>query len=207
MAEPLTILVVDDDPSVVTAARGLLSRRGHRIEAVFKAMDAIARIRAGGVDAVLMDVWMPEVDGLSALEEIAGLPNAPRVVLMSGDIDARVEAAVTAGKALACLEKPIDFEVANTLLSGEAPERPLDVRPRQTGSALGAIASQILTRGTAFVDGAPQLPAGTPVSLILDVNGKEPLLLLGVADPAVRLAGKRGLGLKIAALTDAQHET
>lgn len=207
MPDPLTILVVDDDPSVVTAARGLLSRRGARIEAVFNAMDAIARIRAGGIDAVLMDVWMPEVDGLSALDEIVRLPRAPRVVLMSGDIDARVEAAVQAGKAIASLQKPIDFELANTLLSNTAPARPLDLRPQETGAALGALASQILTRGAAFLEGAPQLPAGTPVSLILEHGGAEPLLLLGVADPTLRAAGKRGLGLKVAPLTSAQQET
>ncbi len=207
MAEPITILVVDDDPSVVTAARGLLARRGSRIESVFKGLDAIARIRAGGIDAVLMDVWMPEVDGLSALDEIVRLQNPPRVVLMSSNIDARVEAAVNAGKALACLQKPVDFELANTLLSGAAPERPLDLRPQETGAALGTLASNILTRGAAFLEGAPQLPAGSPVSLIIEHGGKEPLLLLGVADPSMRIAGKRGLGLKIADLTSAQQET
>ncbi|HCF58425.1 MAG TPA: hypothetical protein DFS52_10580, partial [Myxococcales bacterium] len=94
------ILIVDDDPALVRAARGLLARRDCHVEAVFSGLDAVARVRAGGIDAVLLDVWMPEVDGLSVLDELSRLPNPPRTVLMSGNVDDRVEAAVAAGRAL-----------------------------------------------------------------------------------------------------------
>ena len=78
MKAPLHILIVDDDPALVSAARALLARRGCLLDAVFSGLDAVARVRAGGIDAVLMDVWMPEVNGLSALEEISRLPSPPR---------------------------------------------------------------------------------------------------------------------------------
>ncbi|HEY3447423.1 MAG TPA: response regulator [Myxococcales bacterium] len=202
---PLNVLVVDDDPALVSAARALLARRGCRLDAVFSGLDAVARVRAGGIDAVLMDVWMPEVDGLSALEEICRLPNPPRVVLMSGHIDQKVEAAVLQGRAIACLPKPVDFDLALTLLSGEAPETPLQLRIALDPTDLTGFAAQVLSRGTAVVEAAPQLPTGTAVSLVVElVSGQ--VTLVGVAEASVRPTGKRGLGLKFAELTEAQQQ-
>ena len=206
MRAPLNVLIVDDDPALVSAARALLSRRGCHLDAVFSGLDAVARVRAGGIDAVLMDVWMPEVDGLSALEEISRLPNPPRVVLMTGHLDAKIEDAVAMGGALACLPKPVDFDLALTLLAGEAPERPLQLRAALEPPALVVFAAQALQRGCACLDDAPQLPPGTPISLVLELPAGQ-LTLVGVADPAVRPAGKRGLGLKLADLTEAQQRS
>lgn len=202
---PLNVLVVDDDPALVSAARALLARRGCRFDAVFSGLDAVARVRAGGIDAVLMDVWMPEVDGLSALEEIGRLPNPPRVVLMSGHIDQKVEDAVTRGRALACLPKPVDFDVALTLLAGEAPQKPLQLRVALDPTDLASFSAQALSRGTVLIEHAPQLPPGSAVSLTIEL-ASGPLTLVGVADPSVRPAGKRGLGLKLAVLTTAQEQ-
>lgn len=199
------VLVVDDDPALVSAARALLARRGCHLDAVFSGLDAVARVRAGGIDAVLMDVWMPEVDGLSALEEIGRLPNPPRVVLMSGHIDQKVEAAVLEGRAIACLLKPVDFDLAFTLLSGEAPETPLRLRVALDPADLTVFAAHVLSRGTAVVESAPQLPSGSPVSLAVVLPSGQ-LTLVGVADASVRPAGKRGLGLKLAELTEAQAQ-
>jgi CheY-like chemotaxis protein len=205
MREPLNILVVDDDPALAAAARALLSRRNCHLEAVFSGLDAVARLRAGGIDAVLLDVGMPEVDGLSVLAEIERLPNPPRVVLMSSGIDAKVDAAVAAGRAVACLPKPVDFEMALVLLQGEAPEHPLQLVPRLDRAGLAGLASQMLVRGTVFLEGAPQLPPSTPVSLTLALPSGT-LTLLAMADAAARPAGKWGLGLRLSALTAPQQQ-
>jgi CheY-like chemotaxis protein len=205
MKSPLNVLIVDDDPALVSAARALLARRGCRLDAVFSGLDAVGRVRAGGIDAVLMDVWMPEVDGLSALEEICHLPSPPRVVLMSGHIDQKMEAAVAAGKAVACLPKPVDFDLAMALLAGEAPEHPVQLRTALDHGALLAFAHQALSRGSGFLEDAPQLPAGTAVSLVLELPSGQ-LTLVAVAEPSARPTGRRGLGVKLADLTDAQQQ-
>ena len=189
------ILIVDDDPALVRAARGLLARRDCHVEAVFSGLDAVARVRAGGIDAVLLDVWMPEVDGLSVLDELSRLPNPPRTVLMSGNVDDRVEAAVAAGRAL-----------AYTLLAGKAPDRPLQLQPELDRASLATFASQIVSRGTGFLESAPQLPPATPVSVAL-ATPEGALGLLAIADLAVRAAGKRGLGLRFAELTATQLQS
>ena len=201
---PLNILIVDDDPSLVNAARALLSRSDCHIEAVFSGLDAISRVRAGGIEAVLMDVWMPEVNGLSALEEIARLPHPPRVVMMTGAPDARVERAVEAGLAIACLSKPVDFHLALALLEGKAPKRPLQLAPALNGTELAALATGALARGTVFLESAPQLPNGSPLSLLLETPAGE-LPLLGAADPSARPAGRRGLGVRLVELTKTQQ--
>lgn len=205
MRPPLNVLIVDDDPALVSAARALLTRRGCRLDAVFSGLDAIARVRAGGINAVLMDVWMPEVDGLSALEEISRLPNPPRVVLMTGHIDAKIEDAVIEGHALACLPKPVDFDLALTLLAAEAPDRPLQLRVALEPAALTLFAAQAISRGSVFVEDAPQLPPGTAISLIVEMPSGQ-VTLVAVADPTARVAGRRGLGLKLADLTEAQQQ-
>jgi CheY-like chemotaxis protein len=205
MRAPLNVLIVDDDPALVSAARALLSRRGCRLDAVFSGLDAVARVRAGGIDAVLMDVWMPEVDGLSALEEISRLPNPPRVVLMTGHIDAKIEDAVARGAAIACLPKPVDFDLALTLLAGEAPEHPLQLRVALEPPSLSNFAAQALLRSSGFLEDAPQLPPGTAISLILELPTQQ-LTLVAVADPTARPAGRRGLGVRLAHLTEAQQQ-
>jgi CheY-like chemotaxis protein len=202
MHPPLHILVVDDDPALATAARALLSRRECHIDAVFSGIDAVARVRAGGIDALLLDVFMPEVDGLSVLDEIGRLSNPPRVVLMSGNPAVEVEQVVASGRALACLTKPVDFNLALALLLNEAPERPLQLKPELGPAELSAFAAAAV-RGTAFLEGAPQLPPKTVVSITLELPSGE-LELLAVSDPAARPAQRRGLGLRLAELTDAK---
>ncbi len=202
MHAPIHILVVDDDPALASAARALLSRKECHIDAVFSGLDAVARVRAGGIDALLLDVFMPEVDGLSVLDEIGRLPNPPRVVLMSGNPNADVEQAIAGGRALACLTKPVDFSLALTLLLNEAPERPLQLKPELEPAELTAFAAAAV-RGSAFLEGAPQLPPGTAVSLALDLPSGT-LDLLAVSDPAARPPMRRGLGLKLAELTEAK---
>ncbi len=202
MHPPLHILVVDDDPALATAARALLSRKECHIDAVFSGIDAVARVRAGGIDAMLLDVFMPEVDGLSVLDEIGRLSNPPRVVLMSGNPAVEVEHVVASGRALACLTKPVDFNLALALLLNQAPERPLQLRPELGATELSAFATTAV-RGTAFLEGAPQLPPKTVVSLTLDLPSGV-MELVAVSDPASRTVQRRGLGLRLADLTDAQ---
>ncbi len=206
MESPLHILLVDDDPALVSAGRAFLSRRGCHLDSAFSGLEAVARVREGGIDAVLLDVWMPDIDGLSTLEEISRLPNPPRVVLMSGHIDVKVEEAVSNGRALACLLKPVNFDLALTLLAGEAPDHPLSLRIALDLPSLLSFSHQALTRGLVFLDDAPQLPPQTPISLVLELPSGQ-LTLLGVADPAARPTGKRGLGLRLADLTEAQQQS
>jgi len=84
-----SVLVVDDDPSFGSLAARILRRAG--IEVVGIAVDAAtAVVMAWSLrpDAALVDVGLPDRDGVDLAHELAALPWRPRVVLISSDRDA-----------------------------------------------------------------------------------------------------------------------
>ena len=106
-----TILVVDDELGIRGLLSEILSDEGHTIELAENAAQArLARERLRP-DLVLLDIWMPDVDGITLLKEwgAAGQLSMP-VIMMSGHgtIDTAVEA--TKYGATAFLEKPITLQ-------------------------------------------------------------------------------------------------
>ena len=68
--EPLQILLAEDNPVNQKVVTGLLELRGHRIDIVTTGTDAISSIENNDYDAVLMDIEMPGMDGLTAIREL-----------------------------------------------------------------------------------------------------------------------------------------
>ena len=106
-----TILVVDDELGIRALLSEILSDEGHTIEVAENAAQARAARERMRPDLVLLDIWMPDVDGVTLLKEWggAGLLTMP-VIMMSGHgtIDTAVEA--TKFGAIAFLEKPITLQ-------------------------------------------------------------------------------------------------
>ena len=105
------ILVVDDELGIRDLLFEILNDEGHNVELAENAAEArAARLRARP-DLVLLDIWMPDTDGVSLLKEwaTAGLLSMP-VVMMSGH--ATIDTAVDATRigAFAFLEKPITLQ-------------------------------------------------------------------------------------------------
>ncbi|HZA50952.1 MAG TPA: sigma-54 dependent transcriptional regulator [Myxococcaceae bacterium] len=105
-----TILLVDDEKNILLTLKQALTLAGYQTELASSAQVALEVLSAKPVDAVLMDVKMPDMDGLTALERIAqSHPRIP-VIMMSGH--GTIETAVKATRtgALDFLEKPIGRE-------------------------------------------------------------------------------------------------
>ncbi|MDO8767278.1 MAG: response regulator [Burkholderiaceae bacterium] len=105
------ILVVDDELGIRDLLSEILSDEGHNVEVAENAAQArTARLRERP-DLVLLDIWMPDTDGVTLLKEwsSAGVLTMP-VIMMSGH--ATIDTAVEATKigALAFLEKPITLQ-------------------------------------------------------------------------------------------------
>jgi DNA-binding NtrC family response regulator len=106
-----TILVVDDELGIRALLSEILADEGHTIELAEDAAQARAcreRIRP---DLVLLDIWMPDVDGITLLKEWASTAQLTMPVIMMsghGTIDTAVEA--TKFGAIAFLEKPITLQ-------------------------------------------------------------------------------------------------
>lgn len=106
-----TILVVDDELGIRGLLSDILSDEGHTVEVAENAHEARELRERVRPDLVLLDIWMPDVDGITLLKEWAtnGQLTMP-VIMMSGHgtIDTAVEA--TKFGAMAFLEKPITMQ-------------------------------------------------------------------------------------------------
>jgi signal transduction histidine kinase len=87
---PLKVLVVDDNPVNRKVTLNLLKRLGHSAEAVEGGVQALEALAHQAYDAVLMDLQMPEMDGITATREIRSLPSIvqPSIVAFSADVQA-----------------------------------------------------------------------------------------------------------------------
>ncbi|HVH07876.1 MAG TPA: PAS domain S-box protein, partial [Myxococcota bacterium] len=102
------VLVVDDDEAVREIAHALLAREGFRIETVAGGREALERVARGGVDAVLLDLAMPDMPGQEVLRALnRALPDLPVVVASGYKGDLAAERLGVHG-AFAVVPKPFD---------------------------------------------------------------------------------------------------
>jgi two-component system nitrogen regulation response regulator NtrX len=105
-----TILVVDDEKSILQSLTGILSDEGFEILTAESGTEALDKIKEATPDLVLLDIWMPGIDGIEALKKIKeDYPNL-QVLMMSGH--GNIETAVKATKigAYDFVEKPLSLD-------------------------------------------------------------------------------------------------
>jgi two-component system KDP operon response regulator KdpE len=87
------VLVVDDDPSLVKALRIGLTARGDEVLTAHSGTDAIAQVALGRPDLVILDLGLPDLDGLEVCRRVREFSDVPVVVLSAyGDELRKVEA-------------------------------------------------------------------------------------------------------------------
>jgi DNA-binding NtrC family response regulator len=102
----LAVLVVDDEPGMRDTLLAILELSGYCVSSAADGETAVAAVREGAFDVVVMDVRMPGRDGVSVLEEMGDPP--PQVILMTAYAqEERLRAAVKAN-AFAIVHKPFD---------------------------------------------------------------------------------------------------
>jgi CheY-like chemotaxis protein len=90
---PRSVLIIDDDPAFLTLATRIIAGLGLHVGATAPdAARALEIARDVRPDAMLVDVGLPDRDGIDLAHELADLPWKPRVVLTSGDSDASLAA-------------------------------------------------------------------------------------------------------------------
>jgi len=101
------ILIVDDEQSIRETLQDILEDEGYLITTAANAELAHAALKAGEFDLILLDIWMPDVDGITLLRDIRQQGNSCPVVMISGH--GTVETAVEAIQygAYDYLEKPL----------------------------------------------------------------------------------------------------
>src|SRR5438552_2075967 len=110
-----SVLIVDDEAGIRQSLAGVLQDEGYGAESVESGEECLEFLGRNRCDVVLLDIWLPAMDGLQTLEKIQGLENPPVVVMISGH--GTIETAVRATKlgAFDFIEKPLSID--KTLLT------------------------------------------------------------------------------------------
>ena len=82
-----TILVVDDEKNIVQLARLYLNKEGFRVEAAYDGAQALEKARSLRPDLIVLDIMMPELDGIAVCKELRKTSNVPIIMLTARDDD------------------------------------------------------------------------------------------------------------------------
>lgn len=82
-----TVLICDDDKDIVSALEIYLTSEGYRTVEAYNGEEAVAAVRAGGIDLILMDVMMPKLDGIRATAQLREEGNIPIILLTAKSED------------------------------------------------------------------------------------------------------------------------
>ena len=107
---PHSVLIVDDEEGIRHSLTSILSEEGYAVEAVPSGEECLNRLAGAHFDVVLLDIWLPKMDGIETLERMRQQGHYPMVVMISGH--GNIETAVRATKlgAFDFIEKPLSIE-------------------------------------------------------------------------------------------------
>jgi CheY-like chemotaxis protein/HPt (histidine-containing phosphotransfer) domain-containing protein/PAS domain-containing protein len=135
--EPIgPLLIVDDSSTNRILATTILDKMGYEADAVPDGREAIEAVRDGGYAAVLMDIWMPEMDGFEATAAIRNLPEPKGsipVIAMTAHTGAEERQRCLAAGMNDHVEKPIDRALLATILRRLAGPPPNLTSPAKNG--------------------------------------------------------------------------
>jgi DNA-binding NtrC family response regulator len=180
-----SVLVVDDELTLGRNIRAYLSRHGYEVEHAPTGSAALAQLAAGPVDVVLLDLRLPDADGLDLLPEIQRLAPRAQVLIMTahGSIPSAVQA--MRGGAIDYLPKPVVLSALKERLA----QLPLAAHPAVPAPAPA-------DRGLELIRGksAPIVELRQRIARLLDAEAST-----GAAVPAVLVIGETGTGKELVA--------
>jgi len=177
------VLVVDDDKDVGEFLRDALSRWNYDVSLAGHGREAVRLISHQIFDAALVDIWMPEMDGLQVLDEIKRHDPALEVVMMTGN--PMVETAVQALKSGAYdyLIKPLNLDELQHLMQQVLEKRFLS---REVHSLRSRLADHLAVKD--LVGGSPGM-----------TRVKEVIATVADSDSPVLIEGESGTGKELVA--------
>ncbi len=122
----MTILIVDDERGIRETLRGVLEDEGFEVEAVGSGEDCLKAVEANNFACILLDIWLPGIDGLQTLKTLRDGGNDSSVVMISGH--GNIETAVNATKlgAFDFIEKPLSLEKTILTVKNAIKQRDLE---------------------------------------------------------------------------------
>src|ERR671938_1009411 len=125
-----SILIVDDEPGVRSALGGVLRDEGHEVDAVDSGEACLERLGLQAYDVVVLDLWLPGMDGLATFARMRERQIDSQVVMISGH--GNIESAVRAIKmgAFDFVEKPLSLEKTVLVIRNALHQRQLEAENR-----------------------------------------------------------------------------
>ncbi|MDX8395359.1 MAG: sigma-54 dependent transcriptional regulator [Mariprofundaceae bacterium] len=119
------IMIVDDEAAIRESLQGLLEDEGYQVSCAPSGEEAVVRFRKQPADCLLLDIWMPGIDGLETMTRIHQINDSVPIIIMSGH--ATIDTAVRATRqgAFDFLEKPLSSEKLLILLRNALEKRKL----------------------------------------------------------------------------------
>src|SRR5262245_25428485 len=127
--KPRRLLVVDDEPGIRQSLKGVLEDEDYSVATAESGEACLAALPGGAFELVLLDIWLPGIDGMEVLSRIQEIPfeERPVIVMISGH--GSIEAAVKATKlgAFDFLEKPLTIEKISVVVKNALAHRSLEL--------------------------------------------------------------------------------
>jgi signal transduction histidine kinase/CheY-like chemotaxis protein/HPt (histidine-containing phosphotransfer) domain-containing protein len=167
---PLAVLLVDDDPVNRDVGAALLRRLGHETATAESGAAAVQLAGNTAFDAILMDLHMPDMDGLSAAEQIRKLPIAriPRIIVLTADVSQRSRERIAHAGIRTIVSKPLLLEAMRAALADETEDAAVapGVAPAAALIDEGFFEDQRILLGVARLRGLARLFGETSAGLL-----------------------------------------
>jgi DNA-binding NtrC family response regulator len=176
---PATVLIVDDEKNILLTLSRALRMEGYEVDVAGSGKLALERARTRAYDAILLDVRLPDLDGLEVLRQLRVDQDVP-VLVMSGHGNIDTAVAATRSGALDFLEKPIGSERLLVSLAGAIERSKLERENRELRERAGS--------STALLGDSPAM-----------VELRQQIGLVAHASASVLITGERGTGKELVA--------
>ena len=175
------ILIVDDESSIRQSLQGALEDEGYKAATVESGERCLEVLKKQPFEVVLLDIWLPGIDGLETLSKIRQLDDAPAVIMISGH--GTIETAVRATKlgAFDFLEKPLSLEKTLILVKNALDSRKLQSENQE-------LKKQLQSKSVIVGNSVPMKALRQQIALMAPTNGR------------VLIYGESGTGKELVAL-------
>jgi CheY-like chemotaxis protein len=125
------ILVVEDDRAIRHLTREILKGAGYGVETAADGVEGLEKLKNKKYDLVLLDIWMPKMNGLELLAQLRERPSAPRVIVMTADNTPETLILAIREQAYRYVAKPFQpkalLDLVRNTLAAPPPSAPIEV--------------------------------------------------------------------------------
>jgi two-component system nitrogen regulation response regulator NtrX len=125
-----SILIIDDEEGIRKSLTGILKDEKYEVDSAASGEEGLAKLKNKNFDLVLLDIWLPGLDGIEILREIKKHDSLLEVVIISGHGNVETAVKITKLGAFDFIEKPLDLEKTMIIVRNALKQRQLQKQIR-----------------------------------------------------------------------------